>query len=197
MVMGNESEELRFFYAVLDRLIQETGWGGQVALSIGAHLSEGYLSQVINRKRRPSFDAQVKIANALGYQYIDFLLLGEKLLRSENPLTPADFAVMVREIKEFHSLGQRADISLRDVAAEHFMSGWPPEIREACRTVKKILEAGEPTTAEALKMNIAAFAKLIDSQARNETLLADVDRLKRDIEEIKRINKINRFTGTD
>jgi len=97
-----------------------------------------------------------------------------------------------------NTTGQRTDIHLRDVAAEQqFMCGWTPEVREACRAVKKILEAGDKTTADALRMNIAAFEKSIDSQEQNARLREDVEQLKRDIDEIKRIQEINRRTGTD
>ena len=74
------------------------------------------------------------------------------------------------------------------------MSGWPPAILEACRTVRTILDSDDAVTAEALLMNIKAFAQAIEHQTVNRALADDVERLKEDIQEIK---SLKLPTGTD
>lgn len=102
--MKAQNDEIIYFFTALDYLSRDAGWGGQIALSIETKLSEGYISQIINRTRKPSFDAQVKIAKALSYNYTDFLDLGKKLIQQGS--TPANIA----------SDGKRVDIDLKDIA---------------------------------------------------------------------------------
>lgn len=84
-----------------------------------------------------------------------------------------------------------------ETSAEQFMCGWKPEVREACRTVRKILESSDRVTSEALLMNINAFEMSIEKDKTRDQLLADIERMKRDIEELKRVSDLKRFTGTD
>lgn len=67
-----------------------------------------------------------------------------------------------------------------------FMCGWTPEIQEACRTVKKILESGDQKTVAALQQNIEAFETSVKRLDENEKL-----------KEEKRIKTLNQSTGTD
>ena len=67
-----------------------------------------------------------------------------------------------------------------------FMCGWTPEIQEACRTVKRILESGDKKTADALRQNIEAFETSVKRLDENEKL-----------REEKRIKTLNQSTGTD
>lgn len=79
--------------------------------------------------------------------------------------------------------------SVVEASAEYgaaFMCGWTPEIREACRTVKKILESGDKKTADALRQNIEAFETSVTRRNENEKL-----------REEKRIKTLNQSTGTD
>ena len=49
-------------------------------IAIDAEVSEAYLSQIKRKKRAAGFQGQIKIANACGYDYIDFIQLGKNLL---------------------------------------------------------------------------------------------------------------------
>jgi len=51
-----------------------------VELSLNAMVSEAYISQIKNEKRQAGFMGQIKIANACGYEYFDFLQLGKSLV---------------------------------------------------------------------------------------------------------------------
>lgn len=49
-------------------------------IALNAKVSEAYISQIKTGKRKAGFNAQVKIANACGYDYILFLQRGKELL---------------------------------------------------------------------------------------------------------------------
>lgn len=59
-------------------------------IAISADVSEAYISQIKNQKRRAGFKGQVKISNACGYDYLDFLQLGRELIEgaAEKPESP-------------------------------------------------------------------------------------------------------------
>jgi transcriptional regulator with XRE-family HTH domain len=172
--MVDEIDDNDLFSTALKSLTDKLGRGCQNTLSIATGLEAGYISQLKNGKRKASVKTQIKIAKALGYRHIDFLSLGQEIL-----------------------IGQRTDIALRDIAAEHFMSSWPFEIQAACRTVKKILESGDKDTAEALIQNIHAFEESIDRRKAISDLHNEVNSLKHQFEEFKRIQDLKIFTGTD
>lgn len=111
--------------------------------------------------------------------------------------TPSQQLINLIKSKDIRPLGQRTDIGLRDVVADDFMAGWPPEIKAACRTVKKILESGDRDTAEALKQNIHAFEESVDRWQTNVDLKKEFSDLKREFEEFKRISQLKQNTGTD
>lgn len=77
------------------------------------------------------------------------------------------------------------------------MQDWHPEIQEACRAVKKILESKDKTTALALKTNISAFEQSLTRHDDNEKLKKDIDKLKKEFNHLKKVNEPGRRTGTD
>jgi phage repressor protein C with HTH and peptisase S24 domain len=81
--MGKNFDELDYFRAALRYAVEKKGWGSRMELAINAGLSEGYISQIINDKRNPSFDVQRRIAKTFDFSYLDFLVLGKKILVGE------------------------------------------------------------------------------------------------------------------
>jgi transcriptional regulator with XRE-family HTH domain len=62
----NIMDEVDYFLAALRKRVRKDDRGAQSNLAADAHLSEGYVSQLINEKRNcPSHKAMVKIAEAL------------------------------------------------------------------------------------------------------------------------------------
>jgi len=80
MEMMKEDE---YFRTALIGILAEKGRGGQNTLSIDAGLSDAYISQIINGKRHATQKTQVRIAEALGMDYVDFLALGKALTKGE------------------------------------------------------------------------------------------------------------------
>jgi hypothetical protein len=76
-----------YFQKALEFWIDETGTGYQKILSIGTEYGKSYISQLLNpeRKKPIPFEAQVKIADACGYDYLSFLQLGKQLYEGEPP----------------------------------------------------------------------------------------------------------------
>jgi hypothetical protein len=76
-----------YFQKALEFWIDETGTGYQKILSIGTEYGKSYISQLLNpeRKKPIPFEAQVKIADACGYDYLSFLRLGKQLYEGEPP----------------------------------------------------------------------------------------------------------------
>jgi transcriptional regulator with XRE-family HTH domain len=72
-------KEDEYFRTALLGILAEKGRGAQNTLSIDAGLSDAYVSQIINGKRHATQKTQVRIAEALGMDYVDFLALGKKL----------------------------------------------------------------------------------------------------------------------
>jgi len=112
--MKENHDELAYFLTALDYLSKNFDWGWQNALSIDTKISDGYISQIINKTRKPSFDIQVKIAKSLGYDYIDFLELGKRLIKEGND--PSRLA----------SIGKRNDILLSETSRK-FKKNIPTE----------------------------------------------------------------------
>lgn len=80
--------------------------------------------------------------------------------------------------------------------SDPLISDWAPETQEACRKVKAILESNDKTTAAALHMNINAFEQSIERFDENKKLKGDVEKLKREVNHIKKLNHPGQFTGT-
>lgn len=68
------------------------------------------------------------------------------------------------------------------------IENWAPETQEACRTVKRVIESGDKTTALALQMNLHAFSQSIDRYDDNRILKKDIEQLKREVKQLKKIN---------
>lgn len=81
--MPNSGKTYEYFYKLLTHIVEQRGHGVQVVLAIDTGVSDGHISQVINGKRKASFDLQVAIAKALGYSYLDFMEQGRRLVEGE------------------------------------------------------------------------------------------------------------------
>lgn len=75
--MKKALKEYGYFMRALKKCIGD--WGSQNRAAIDAEISDTYMSQIINGKKRASFDAQVAIAKAFKYEYVDFLKSGISL----------------------------------------------------------------------------------------------------------------------
>lgn len=80
---------------------------------------------------------------------------------------------------------------------EKLIQEWSPETQEACRKVKTILESDDKTTAAALHMNISAFEQAIERYDENQGLKKDVDQLKKEVKQLRQMNTLEKFTGTE
>lgn len=161
IAMKKQLDELAYFLTALDHLSKNFEWGWQNALSIDTKISDGYISQIINKTRKPSFEIQVKIAKSLGYEYIDFLELGKRLI--EEGAQPSKLA----------HFGQRQDITLADIARQR--EGQPRK-------------SADPAAAGGLpEMLFASMKSQIDmlndaiKEMRSERVVL-VDALKADLE---------------
>ena len=68
--------------------VAKTDWYRKIGLlAQESNISQGHLSNILNSKKEAPFDKQVAIANACGYDYDEFLLLGNNLIKEGNPTT--------------------------------------------------------------------------------------------------------------
>lgn len=82
-----------YFFSALKAFQKSYGHGVQKFIAIGAEVTTGYISRFFKLLKdeskipneKISFEIQVKIAEACGYDYIDFLQLGKKILDGETP----------------------------------------------------------------------------------------------------------------
>lgn len=81
-------DEIECFRAALKYLLKDRG--AQSNLALDAHISEGYVSQLISGKRvNPSRRTLMKIAFALKTTYQEMITLGERLCTVQTtPFTP-------------------------------------------------------------------------------------------------------------
>jgi transcriptional regulator with XRE-family HTH domain len=76
------------FLAAL-QYVAKNNWYRQIGvLAQESMISQGYLSGIINGKKQASYDKQVAIAKASGYDHESFLQLGHDLIQQENGSTP-------------------------------------------------------------------------------------------------------------
>ena len=72
------------FWAALKYCIDELPRGTKAKLARTVNIAPPYLGDILKKRSKGSEATRRKIALALGYEYEDFLALGEKLLRSNN-----------------------------------------------------------------------------------------------------------------
>jgi hypothetical protein len=70
--------EYQYFIEALRDQLSILGWGGKASIAEGAGVTGPFISLVASGNKLAGFDSQVKIANACGYDYIDFLRLGRQ-----------------------------------------------------------------------------------------------------------------------
>ena len=88
----NDADTYDYFLAALSHTVKKMGRGAITTIAIEAGVSQGYLSQILNKKKakKAGFQAQLKIAKACGYSYEDFLMVGKKLLEKGQEAETAD-----------------------------------------------------------------------------------------------------------
>jgi transcriptional regulator with XRE-family HTH domain len=78
--MKNKSKEYDYFLSALRDFDSRFGWGAKSAVAEKSGYTPAYVSLILTGEKRPSFDAQVVIANACGFDYLDFLRLGREIV---------------------------------------------------------------------------------------------------------------------
>ena len=76
-----------YFLKALEHAKAEEGTGFQNRLALRIDRSEGYISQLFNRKSIASFNLQNEISEACGYEYDEFLNLGKSLILGKESIT--------------------------------------------------------------------------------------------------------------
>lgn len=75
----------RKFYTALKHFAAQKGYGFQTALSQSSGVSVAFINQILkNEAKKASFELQVKIAEALGFDYESFLKLGERIVKEKS-----------------------------------------------------------------------------------------------------------------
>ena len=76
----------KYFLAALNHWIEKTGRGYQKILALETGKTKGYISQLLSPKRKKpiSFELQNDLAEACGYSYEDFLMLGKRILENNS-----------------------------------------------------------------------------------------------------------------
>lgn len=128
------------FEAALRHYLEREGRGEQTALAAAVGISQPHLSKILNPSsdKHASLKLQVKIANEIGYDYLDFISLGRKILKGEplgasaEPVEPPSLEVKVSNhfkghVKDAIANGTYVPVRLlKDAVA----GGAPSEIRE-------------------------------------------------------------------
>lgn len=79
------TETSRQFWAALEYVFKRSDIPNQEALAITAGVSQPTISDLLNKKRAYRAPIQTKIARALGYDLVDFLLIGREILAGHKP----------------------------------------------------------------------------------------------------------------
>lgn len=104
--------------------------------------------------------------------------------------------------KDLLSVHNKFDVSIDGLITgknpgESFMCDWSDDMKETCKTVKKILESEDKETSDALRSSILAFEKSFARFKDNKGLRKDAESRKREIRHIKKLNNPESLTGTD
>jgi transcriptional regulator with XRE-family HTH domain len=178
MELMNENE---YFQRALIHIVSQKGRGTQNSLSIDTKLSDAYISQIINEKRCPTPKVQIRIANALGMDYLDFLALGKKLT------------------------GDRTDINLRDVAAARAGITEQASIYnkvdkyKVIAEVGEILDSGHDAVIGALVKNVQEFKRAVDTAKRLHVCEDELKEVREEIADLrKQVDRLSSpVTGAD
>jgi len=162
-----ELKELTYFRAALDNYVERKGHGIQTFLAITTGLSEGHLSQVINRKKNPSFEAQVKIARALGHEYSEFLDMGENIISSGKTLPQIS-----EDNKKYPSV---SDGSLKDAKNKHIED----EHTKAVALTSRVMLSRHRGIGKALIIILEQFADAV--KTKDELEICNTSLAERDV----------------
>lgn len=143
--MYTPSETYACFIKALQTYVDREGHGVQNILALEARISEGYMSQIMNRKRRAPFNTQVNLAAAAGYPYVEFLLSGQRFLTSRDK--DLDF--------------------IDDGDINHIMHTVRPYFREL-QKIKEILNSGEESLINALIGTVNGLHATLESQHKKK-----------------------------
>jgi len=143
--MYTAEETYACFFKALQTFVKRSGYGSQTSLSIDVGITEGYMSQIMTRKRQAPFSMQVALAAAAGYSYVDFLLSGRRFLSSKDP--GLDFVV-------------KDDIN-------HIMQTIHPYFREL-QKIKEIFASGEKPAIDALTATVSGLHRGLEARHKKK-----------------------------
>lgn len=111
--MDDSTIEYGYFYKAMKEFAAKKGRGFQTFLALSTEIAEPTISDIMKQKRLAKFDQQVKIAKALGYEYVEFILYGKSLLQGGDtaPLTVNESATRYETSQEMPLIG-KADLVL-------------------------------------------------------------------------------------
>lgn len=96
-----------WFYEALKEAIKKNGRGFQSALAAHTGKTEGGISNITSGSKRAAFDTQVKIAEAAGYEYLEFLKRGRQLMEGGSTMErppPQEQPLVVETLNGFDKL---------------------------------------------------------------------------------------------
>lgn len=124
------------FHAALKAEADRVGRGFQKNLALRVDVRPQYIYKLVHQKSYGSEQIRRKIANALGYEYEEFLKIGERIL-------DGNIQVEAEEVKKSQESLARASPDAR--------------MQELLDMTEYVLEADHPEITPALESNIVAF----------------------------------------
>jgi transcriptional regulator with XRE-family HTH domain len=167
-----EDPRYKKFITILKQMATTTWHRRTGAMAQEAGISQGHLSRIINGKNIAPYDVQVAIAIACGYEYDNFLQLGQDLLQQKNGSAPTP---KHRSIKQTNTEVYKDDAVLMD-----------EDIKMMLRRYDKMVESLEQNNERDRQTHERAMADLRadlerERQERNES--------KIEIKDLKAENK--------
>jgi len=74
---------------------------------------------------------------------------------------------------------------------------WNPEVQEACRELKEILESGDPVAASAIQSNLKAFTDSVRRRKENEKQREEIRTLTKRVKHLEKLHGDGKSAGID
>ena len=81
----NMNTSFEKFHAFLSYLAKNAKYGFNRRLSVKSNISEQYISKILNMKKEGTEDTRRTLAQALNYDYSEFLRLGQAVIDGKDP----------------------------------------------------------------------------------------------------------------
>ncbi len=137
-----------YFLKALEHTKTKDGTGFQNRLSFKIGRSEGYISQLFNRKSIASFNLQNEISEACGYEYDEFLALGKTLIIGKENQSIDDSNVIHLDpaIQLLHEALEETGVEINDKQKQAVL-----------KILRDELEKSEDKTKDDIKKYLQAF----------------------------------------